>query len=293
MTKGKAPRERPWVAAGFLLALVIVAALGWLSRQSDRRLQTSETWVAHTQEVLDALESVRSAMLEAQNQGLGYAVTDNGLHAEACGTALSQWSGHLQRLRDLTADNPVQQDRMGRLEALLSQRRLVIERAIARHRKGGDGEAGGQAATLLLDLASPREPAAMLDDMRAEEQRLLKGREAKLLAVQRLATWTQAGGTAVTVALLIALFALSRRENARLHRAEESVLKNEARFRAMVEGMTDYAIIMLDTGGAVVSWNAGSRNGRGSWWPPGTRHRRPTAPRASSWPTSAMRCARP
>lgn len=40
--------------------------------------------------------------------------------------------------------------------------------------------------------------------------------------------------------------------------AEEALRKSEERFRMLVEGVTDYAIGMLDPAGRVVSWNAGA-----------------------------------
>jgi PAS domain S-box-containing protein len=40
---------------------------------------------------------------------------------------------------------------------------------------------------------------------------------------------------------------------------QESLRRSEERFRLLVEGVEDYAIIMLDTEGSVVSWNAGAQ----------------------------------
>ena len=41
-------------------------------------------------------------------------------------------------------------------------------------------------------------------------------------------------------------------------RHEEALRYNEARFRALVEGVRDYAIFLLDTDGRVTSWNEGA-----------------------------------
>ena len=42
-------------------------------------------------------------------------------------------------------------------------------------------------------------------------------------------------------------------------RHEESLRYNETRFRALVEGVRDYAIYMLDTDGSIATWNAGAQ----------------------------------
>ncbi len=46
-------------------------------------------------------------------------------------------------------------------------------------------------------------------------------------------------------------------------RAVEALRESESRFRMMVESVTDYAIIMLDAGGHIVSWNAGAERIKG------------------------------
>lgn len=45
--------------------------------------------------------------------------------------------------------------------------------------------------------------------------------------------------------------------------AEEAVHESEAHLRLLIEGVTDYAIYLLDTGGHVVNWNAGAERLKG------------------------------
>jgi PAS domain S-box-containing protein len=45
--------------------------------------------------------------------------------------------------------------------------------------------------------------------------------------------------------------------------AEESLQRSEAQFRSLVQGVTDYAIYMLDADGTIASWNAGAQRIKG------------------------------
>lgn len=58
---------------------------------------------------------------------------------------------------------------------------------------------------------------------------------------------------------------LSQRKKAEddLFRAYEELKESEERFRLLIEGVTDYAIFMLDPGGNVATWNAGARRMNG------------------------------
>jgi len=53
------------------------------------------------------------------------------------------------------------------------------------------------------------------------------------------------------------------RERAEKRRAEEALRQSEERFRLLVEGVQDYAILMLDPQGRIASWNAGAERLKG------------------------------
>ena len=53
-------------------------------------------------------------------------------------------------------------------------------------------------------------------------------------------------------------FAKVTRDLTERRRHEESIKQSEARFRALIEGVRDYAIFMLDPDGSVTTWNAGA-----------------------------------
>lgn len=58
-------------------------------------------------------------------------------------------------------------------------------------------------------------------------------------------------------------FAKITRDCTAQRQAELQQREHERRFRYLVQGVTDYAIYMLDTGGHVVNWNAGAERAKG------------------------------
>jgi len=78
-------------------------------------------------------------------------------------------------------------------------------------------------------------------------------------------------------------FAKVTRDLTERRRHEESLRHNDARFRALIEGVRDYAIFMLDADGCVTTWNAGAEQIMGyatgeilgahlsRFYPPGSR----------------------
>jgi PAS domain S-box-containing protein len=58
-------------------------------------------------------------------------------------------------------------------------------------------------------------------------------------------------------------FAKITRDITERHMAQQALQESEAQFRRLVDGVTDYAIYMLDPSGVITNWNAGGRRIKG------------------------------
>ncbi|MEV8651658.1 PAS domain S-box protein, partial [Mesorhizobium ciceri] len=58
-------------------------------------------------------------------------------------------------------------------------------------------------------------------------------------------------------------FAKVTRDLTERKKAEEEIRKNQEQFQRLVQGVTDYAIYMLDPGGVITSWNSGAERIKG------------------------------
>ncbi len=73
-------------------------------------------------------------------------------------------------------------------------------------------------------------------------------------------------------------------ERSRFRQKERALRESEERFRTLVEGVKDYAIVMLDSAGRVTSWNTGAQ------WIHGYRAQEVNDPSLISSPKTPARC---
>ena len=127
----------PWsLTRGQTVAIVLlVAALltdAVLTLHNIREVATSVQWVSHTHEVLAQLEQVVSTLTDAETGQRGYLLTGERPYLEPYDQALPRIRGQLERLRDLTIDNPPQTAHVLKLQQLTAERLAVLRQGIER-----------------------------------------------------------------------------------------------------------------------------------------------------------------
>jgi len=234
------------IVIGFASALAILVAIGIDSYRSALGLTEDSRRVAHTHEVLSALSALYADVVDATSNGRGYGLTRDEVQADRARRAAQPLRGRIAELRQLTADNPRQQQRLDQLESLVNQRLLQIEESIDGPRpQPPDRER--QAAATLVGTRATDEIRGVLGAMFDEERALLGQRNAEAEASLRRTRWITSLGC-VSAALLVgvASFLFYRESHHREH-AEAELRRREALYRAVLSQFPNGAVLLFDT----------------------------------------------
>ncbi|HZF00842.1 MAG TPA: PAS domain S-box protein [Methylomirabilota bacterium] len=250
------------VVVGFATSVLALLGLGWLSYQTSINSTTAQDWVTHTYKVVATLEQGRAILTDAETAQRGYLLTGDEIFSKDTQNAQSRVAGWLVNLRQLTADNLEQQKRLDELHPLISQRLAMLNNRIQLRR-----EKGFQAA---VDAVATRQGTALsqkiqnaITAMRDAEDQLLLQRQQALRADTRFAEATILIATALAVIIGLVAVIFIHRDLKKRREAEEILRQSEERARLMIGSIKDYAVIMLDPGGRVMSWNEGARSIKG------------------------------
>nr|HEV7954156.1 PAS domain S-box protein [Candidatus Acidoferrales bacterium] len=245
------------IRLAFGAAVLILIIVGAICYRSVTVSSASDQWVDHTHSVIANLQDLLAAMLTVESTCRGYVLSgDESLLAEYHSGVLRTQT-ELATLRELTSDNAGQQSRIALLDPLATSKIQLADKVIAVRRTQGlnatletIGNGGGKK--LMDDFR------AGVRDMQAEEERLLVLREAD--ANRRLAQSKIILILGTTLGLLITILAgwNVERDSFKRGLAEIAYRESEDKYRRLVQGVQDYAILMLGPLGEIRSWNPGA-----------------------------------
>lgn len=178
-------------------------------------INTLETMDTHAQyarsyEIKRSLSSFQSVITAAESGQRGYLLTGQTGYLEPYYVAMRSWRIEIEKLRNLTADNPARQSDIAELEQLTAAAISRLKATISRSPQPGPN---GHA-----DVAGTEQATTTMDRVRGIVDRMVAEEDARIEALRRdvLRDLLVAGGlalltTVVTVAVLIALNKLLRR----------------------------------------------------------------------------------
>ncbi|UNE64459.1 methyl-accepting chemotaxis protein [Xanthomonas oryzae] len=160
----------------------------------------------HTYQVIATGRAMTIATVNVETGARGFLLSGQETHLTPYNKGKVQFEEDFTRAKTLTADNPVQQQRLQRLHAAYEQFMGFEDKLLALRRKSSDTE----LSALLTQFKAGHERAAMgqmrqlLVDFEAQENELLVKRSATLQAAKARSRWSMiiGSGIAVLVALV-------------------------------------------------------------------------------------------
>jgi methyl-accepting chemotaxis protein len=163
------------LALGFILGPIILAIVGGIAYTNTVSLTQSTAQREHGYRVLQQAELVSKTLVDAETGQRGYIITGVDAYLEPYNEALPAIDATLNRLIEMTVDNPRQQARLATLKGQVQVKLTEMAAALEARRDQG-------AAAAVAYVQNDRGKTAMdairatLDQFKAEENELLRQR---------------------------------------------------------------------------------------------------------------------
>ena len=166
---------RSVVPLALLAALLVVALNTWFAVSAIQTLLQSESWLAHTWEVVGQNEHLLTVASTAESTARGYILTGRPQSLAECRQAMDDMPRQLQRFQDLTVDNQMQQANLAEAREVMTRRLQRLQDVIGLRENVGFQEA--QALAMQGQGASEMDRfRIIIARMDMEERRLLTNR---------------------------------------------------------------------------------------------------------------------
>ena len=197
------------LVAGFGAIVAIILSLLILAYDNFARLSDANLWNRHTLEVLRELDTIATSVLQIQSSTRGYLLTGNENLVTPIRNEYATARAHVKRAQAITTDNAQQQDRLRRLDTLLvTWMDQVVTPQIERRRTAGAAVTAQTEAGVLAGTGSVASVREVLDDVEAEENRLLVQRQKDTDELRQTMKTLLTGGAVICVVLAVLISTL-------------------------------------------------------------------------------------
>lgn len=239
----------PFVAT--IVMVLVIAANMW---KASHDAVEAARWLSHSLQILDILADTKVDLYRIESSVRGYLVSANPARLAERDAAISSLNTVLPRIKDLVGGNSRQTERWKQLRAAVDARLLILAHTVmVRQNQGLDAVRDYIASTPQRELA--RQGAIeILEEMEAEERRLLQDRDLEEKRLRTIATAAALAVTLVIVALLAVTYMLIRRQVAYSRAAREHSEEAALARRALLDA-ADVAMISVNPEGVILSFN--------------------------------------
>ncbi len=197
------------VLYGFLLAMAGIISLGLLSFYNTRSLMHNNERVEHTYKVLNAAELERAQFGELRAAHQAYLITGEERFMKSYERSLAGLTLSIQRINDLTSDNPRQASRVEKFAAVINKQ-IGLYKQVQKVRREQGYDSASKFIASLTNLSNLDAISNGMDDIKAEEQRLLEIRNQRVSESNLYTIFTFFGLSLFVGLMIYAIFRLMR-----------------------------------------------------------------------------------
>lgn len=211
---------------GFLCALSFLLLISFLAYKNTNHLIKSSMAVAHTHEVLENIESIRSLIKDQETGQRGFLLTGKDSYLEIYKSSLLEIGKKFEHLRMLTEDSERQNKNVEDLHGIAQEKATELQQTIeVRKQQGFDA---------ALAIVNTDQGKAIMDRfrslalrMRAIEEHHLEERKAESqIVAQETLTAASVGSFFAILILILALLVLNKAESERAKNSRLLELNN-------------------------------------------------------------------
>ena len=206
--------RRHRLAVGVFLAVVVVLAIVYLAWRQTRASLAAAEWVAHTHQVIAALEETVALIEGAETAQRAFIITGDASYIEEVRATPKAIGANVEELTALVSDNRRQLNRVRELRSAIGLKLDYVNRGIWLRQRYGFEVArqflgSGQGRRLMQRVTR------IIAVMKADERRLLTQRQYASEQQARRTVLTLAVGLLIDVLLVLIIFVLVRRDQQR------------------------------------------------------------------------------
>ena len=250
MTRRLVTRANMLVLGVLVAIILVVSGVTWDRFNAAR---TARIWGQHSNDVLVTIKELDLAVYAAETGQRGYLLTGDDDYLAPYNAMLGQVAYLQGELQRLTADNPVEQDRLRGLSPLLQRKLEELAQTIQVRRELGL-DAALRIVRTDVGLQHMAQIETTLAAMTADEEALLSQRLAEIESRGASLRWLVAGSTALALLTLLWAARLLNQAWSRSYRSEAEQRRLAVRLRTSLDSLSQgVAVFAADR--TLTDWN--------------------------------------
>lgn len=235
-----------------------LGAIGLITHATLSELDETTQWQRRAYKTTEAAQTLLGSLTDTQRGLRGYVLSGRADALDLYEKSVSDIPSELATLTRLLEEDGLGPDISLKLRSSIS---VVLAYShgllLARNQSGLEGAARMEMSG--TGLRSMDQARATLQDItglaRDDQERRIRA------ATQNLTTtrWLVGIGAFMALGLLLLANVMAGRQARLRHSATRNLQLSEQRFRYLVDGVKDYALLMMDSSGTVLSWNTGAQ----------------------------------